>query len=229
MSAELSSARADKRHPLDWCVEQGWEWDQVVRAIGIDEELADGVALWDPCAGYGHSGSRLEAHGFARVFLSDLVENVRYADFLRRPTFFSADFLEQTAPPATPVSIWFNPPFSYKKVRWPDVPYDMFIGEACVRRALQLATHRVVALFPIKWLAGGKNRGKFFRFVSPPQMILLFTQRPSMPPGDIIDQLGDNAFRNGKIDYCAVVWDVRRPTYHGKTRTIWLPTLAEGV
>ncbi|MDZ4308410.1 class I SAM-dependent methyltransferase [Allopontixanthobacter sp.] len=213
MSGELTRTKASHRHPLDWYVEQGWEWDMIMRQIGTDPELADDAAIWDPCAGFGHSGSRLESWGFGRIYLSDLVENVAYDDFLIRPIYFSGDFLEQSAPPESPCSIFFNPPYSYIKG----------IGEAFVRHALQLATHRVVALFPIKWLSGGKVRGRLFRFDHPPQQVLYFMQRPSMPPGDLIEAMGSRAYRGGQIDYCALVWDVRRPTAPGDTRSIWLP------
>lgn len=242
MRGEISSGRAAKRHPLDWYVEQGWEWDQIVRAIGRDD-LRDGVAIWDPCAGYGHSGSRLEAQGYPRILLSDLVENVAYDDFLRQPTFFSVDFLEterfeggityrngigkllQVPVEPNRLSIWMNPPYSYKPG----------IAEAFVRHALQLATHRVVALMPNKWLAPGvdakpwSDRSKLFRKDHPPQVVLHFSTRPSMPPGDRIHLMGNRAFRGGMVDYCAIVWDVQRPTLPGETRTIWLPPLAEGV
>jgi len=218
MRGEISSARQAKRHPLDWYVEEGWEWDQIAEAIGVGDEKADGAFLWDPAAGYGHMGSRMENWGFARrIILSDVVENVAYDDFWVRPRFISADFLEVERAPATPVSIWSNPPFSYRKG----------ISEAFVRHALKLATHRVVMLLPAKWLAAGKARGKLFRFDHPPQLVLHFTQRPSMPPGDRIHLMGNRAYRGGMVDYCALVWDVRNPTLPGDTRTIWLPRLGE--
>lgn len=226
MRGEISSGKFAKRHPLDWYVEFGWEWDQVVRAIGVEEELADGVAIWDPAAGYGHCGSRLAGWGFAdRIFLSDLVHNVAYRDFDVRPTFFAADFLEVTEPPVRPISIWSNPPYSYRPG----------IAEAFVRHALTLATHRVVMLLPNKWLAPGvdvkvwSNRSRLFRKDHPPLQVLHFSQRPSMPPGDRIHLMGNRAFSGGMVDYCAIVWDVRRPTAPGETRTIWLPPLAGGV
>lgn len=226
MRGELSSAKFEKRHPLDWYVEEGWEWDQIMRAIGTDRDVyGEDVALWDPCCGYGHSGSRLEAWGYGgRIHLSDLVENVAYGDFMGRPRFFSADFLDVSAPPATPVSIYCNPPYSYKPG----------IAEAFVRHALRLATHRVVMLLPNKWLAPGvdvkpwSNRSKLFRIDHPPQLVLHFSQRPSMPPGDRIHLMGNRAYRGGMVDYCAIVWDVRNPAAPGETRTIWLPPLAEG-
>lgn len=218
MRGEISSARHAKRHPLDWYVEQGWEWDQVARAIGFAAELADDAAIWDPAAGYGHMGSRLGPYGFdRRVFLSDVVDNVAWDDFEVIPTFFSADFLELNAPPAAPISIFCNPPYSYRKG----------IAEAFARHALKLATHRVVMLLPNKWLA---SQSRYFLFMRdhPPQQVLHFTQRPSMPPGDRIHLMGNRAYAGGMVDYCAIVWDVRHPTAPGETRTVWLPPLAGG-
>lgn len=218
MRGEISSARQAKRHPLDWYVEQGWEWYQIAEAIGMADEVADGAYLWDPAAGYGHMGSRMCGYvGEDHIILSDVVENVAWDDFTAAPRFFSADFLEVETAPASPLSIFCNPPFSYRKG----------ISEAFVRHALKLATHRVVMLLPAKWLAAGKARGKLFRFDHPPQRVLHFTQRPSMPPGDRIHLMGNRAYRGGMVDYCAIVWDVRKPTLPGETRTIWLPRLGE--
>lgn len=217
MRGEISSGKFAKRHPLDWYVEEGWEWDQVVRAIGVDIELDAGAWLWDPAAGFGHMGSRLQAYGFSgRIVLSDLVNNVALDDFDIAPRFFSADFLELSEAPATPCSIWFNPPYSYRKG----------ILEAFVRHALKLATHRVVALVPMKWSAG-QGRFKLFMRDHPPQCELVFTQRPSMPPGDRIHLMGSRAYRGGMVDYSAFVWDVRNPAAPGETRKIWLPPLGE--
>lgn len=226
MSGEVTKTRKGMSHPLDWCVEEGWEWDMVVRAIGVEPEQSEGVAFWDPAAGFGHSASRLQGWFAGPFFLSDLVENVAYDDFFERPTYFNGHFLEQSAPPAPKVSIWMNPPYSYCKGEGEYA--RMRIGEAFVRHALKLAlklaTHRVVALFPLKWISGGKGRGPLFRFDHPPQKVLIFTQRPSMPPGDMIEALerAGKAYKGGQIDYCAVVWDVREPTVPGETRIIWL-------
>lgn len=226
MRGEISSGRAAKRHPLDWYVEAGWEWGQIADAIGLDDEREAGT-IWDPAAGYGHSGSWLQGAGFAgRVFLSDLVDNVAWEDFAQRErvTFTSADFLElETAPDFC--SIWCNPPYSYK-----DVIYDgarMKIAEAFVRHAIKMASHRVVMLLPLKWLAMGKRRSRLVRIDHPPQSALIFTERPSMPPGDRIHLMGNRAFSGGMVDYCALVWDVRHPTAPGETRIDWLPPLGE--
>ncbi len=140
MSAgELSSGRKAKAHPLDWYVEQGWEWAQIVGAIGLEEQR-EGVAIWDPACGYGHSGSWLQAEGFTgRIILSDLVNNVAWSEFsfnwdsaYPKPEFFDHDFVEDV-PPAIdgPVSIWCNPPYSdirpWVEKAWAEWPYAELI------------------------------------------------------------------------------------------------------
>lgn len=218
---EISTGRAAKRHPLDWYVEQGWEWEQVVRQIGIASEVLDGCTIWDPACGYGHSLSRLQGLGFGgELAASDLVNNLAWDDFDRPElvTFTPADFIADFKPEraSKPTSIWMNPPYSYDKKPW----LELFC-----RQALAIATHRVVVLAPLKWMSGGVNRGKFFREDFPPQRVLHFTTRPSMPPGDKISLMGGRAYRGGIVDYVAVVWDVRHPTAPGETREVWLPLL----
>jgi len=234
MRGEISTGRAAKRHPLDWYVEQGWEWVQIVDAIGLREQ-ASGSAIWDPAAGFGHSGSMMQEMGFkGLIILSDLVNNVAWEDFLdvEAVEFRSIDFAdpEESEPFAQqlgkPLSVWSNPPFSYKKVYYDGAKVS--ISEAYVRHALKLATDRVVMILPAKWLAMGKRRSTLVRIDYPPQFVLHFTKRPSMPPGDMIAGMGTRAYRGGMVDYCAVVWDVRNPTAPGETRTIWLPPATGG-
>lgn len=243
-SGEISSGRKAKRHPLDWYCEQGWEWRQILQAIGLREQ-ENGSAIWDPACGFGTSGAWLQGEGFdGQILLSDLVNNLRPQDFanLDATSWASIDFLEterfeggityrdgidrlhQMPVIAKGLSIWSNPPYSYKKV-WFDGG-QVSISEAFVRQALKLATDRVVMILPHKWLAMGKRRSLLVRRDHPPQYVLHFCERPSMPPGDMIAAMGDRAFRGGMIDYCAVVWDVRNPTAPGETRTIWLPPLS---
>lgn len=231
---EISSGRASKRHPLDWYVEQGWEWQQIVNAIGLREQESS-AAIWDPACGYGHSGSWLQGAGFkGHILLSDLVTNVAWEDFLDLGAvyFRSVDFMDDAEvsafvkDAAAPLSIWSNPPYSYKKV-WFD-GRKVSISEAYVRQALKVATDRVVMILPAKWLSMGKRRSRLVREDHPPQFVLHFCERPSMPPGDMIQAMGTRAYRGGMIDYCAVVWNVRNPTAPGETRTVWLPPLSGG-
>ena len=52
MRGEVSTGRKAKRHPYDWYVEWGWEWEQIVSAIGL-EEAAD--LERDVAQAYGHA------------------------------------------------------------------------------------------------------------------------------------------------------------------------------
>jgi hypothetical protein len=214
MRGEISSAKKSKRHPLDWYVDEPWCAEQIAAALDdFALEREEGLAFWDPCCGMGNTMLAAHDRGFA-TFGLDLVENIVFSNFVSGPPviFKPGDFLEATVAPA-PCSIFCNPPYSY-------VPG---ILEAFVRHALTLTSRRVCILVPNKWLA---SQGRYDLFTShPPQAVLHMCQRPSMPPGDLIAAMGAAAFRNGKVDYCCIVWDVKRPTAPGQTRTIWLPPL----
>lgn len=227
MRGELSSGRHSKRHPLDWYVDEIWCARQLYRALGgFQGERASDLEIWDPAAGTGNTVQAFWEEGF-RCRLSDVVQNVDWSQFDMsewpdgwqgiRPNFFSADFLEVEAAPA-PCTIVCNPPYSYRKVQ------GISILELFVRQALKLATGRVCMLVPNKWLAS-QVRYRLFMHDAPPVMVLHLTQRPSMPPGDRIQLMGNRAFRGGMIDYCWIVWDVQNPTAPGQTRTAWLPPL----
>jgi hypothetical protein len=214
MRGEISSGKHSKRHPLDWYVDEFWCADQLAIALGdLALEQAEGLAIWDPCCGMGNTLLAAHDRGFV-TYGSDLVENVAYANFgSGAPMIFQpGDFLEQTAAPA-PCSIICNPPYSYVKG----------IAEAFARHALTLSSRRVCILMPSKWLA---SQARYQLFTDhPPQAVLHLCQRPSMPPGDLIGAMGKRAFSGGMTDYCWIVWDVKRPTAAGQTRTIWLPPL----
>jgi hypothetical protein len=232
MRGEVSSGKFAKRHPLDWYVDEVWCAGQLMRALGdFRAEKDAGEAIWDPAAGFGNTVDTFLGTGL-QIYLSDVVENV---DWLSRdpqrwtcpplnkrdvadhptPRFFSADFLETEVAPA-PCSIVCNPPYSYRKG----------IAEAFVRHALKLTSRRVCMLLPSKWLAS-QVRYRLFAVDHPPQAVLHFTTRPSMPPGDRIHLMGSRAFRGGMVDYCWIVWNVLEPTRPGQTRTVWLPPIGE--
>lgn len=218
MRGEISSGRHSKRHPYDWYVEEYWVTAQLYRALGgFAQEKREGLAVWDPAAGLGTIGGAFLEDGH-RVFYSDIVERIDWArvgefDAEVPPSFRVANFLDLVKPPA-PCSVVCNPPYSYIEG----------IAEAFVRHALRLTHRRVCMLVPVKWLASQVRYGLFAED-HPPQAILYLTQRPSMPPGDRIEAMGNRAFRGGMIDYCWIVWDVKRPTPPGFTRSVWLPPL----
>lgn len=222
MRGEISSGSYDKRHPLDWYVEPEWCTAQLIGALAdFRAERLQGLSIWDPCCGRGHVLAAFQGYGL-KTRGSDLVQNLEPSVFIGRqlPPFGSADFLELERAPV-PCSIVCNPPYSYKKVG------GLLISEAFARHALQLATGRVCLLLPSKWLAS-QSRYRLFT-EHPPFAVLHLCQRPSMPPGDRIDAMGNRAFRGGMVDYCWIVWNVEDPTPLHATQTVWLPPLGEPV
>jgi len=215
---EISTGRKRNSHPQDWCVDESWVGWQLFKALGdFAQEKAAGETIWDPCCGSGRTMVTFAEAGFP-VYLSDIVDRVDYSQFgADNPpwAFAPLDFLEQTAAPA-PCSVVSNFPYSYIEG----------IGEACVRQALRLASRRVCAVFPLKWL-GSQGRFGLFAQDHPPQAVLVLTQRPSMPPGDMIPALEAEgmAFKGAAVDYAWFVWNVRQPTAPGQTRLFWLPPL----
>ena len=54
--------------------------------------------------------------------------------------------------------------------------------------------------------------------------VWVLTERPSMPPGDQIEELGDLAFERGKIDYVWILWDKRRCPHATNVGQPFVPT-----
>lgn len=216
MRGEISSGKHAKRHPLDWYVDEAWCAEQLAIALdGFALEKAEGLAVWDPCCGMGNTLQAAFYRGLP-VIGTDLVDNLARDNFMPGDGgafyFETRDFLEAKAAPVD-CSIICNPPYSYIKG----------IAEAFARHALALSSRRVAILMPSKWLA---SQARYQLFTDhPPQAVLHLCQRPSMPPGDRIAAMGSRAFSGGMTDYCWIVWDVKRPTAAGQTRTIWLPPL----
>lgn len=213
---DIGTGRKAHSHPYDWYVDEYWVAHQLVRALGgFATEKAAGEAIWDPSAGSGRTLISSAEAGL-RTFASDIVDRIDPSlfdpAFAPAPIFSSADFLETPAAPE-PCSIVCNPPYSYIKG----------ISEAFVRHALALTSRRVCMVLPVKW---PNSQTRFALFTDhPPQAVLVLTQRPSMPPGDMIAAMGRRAFNGGVVDYAWFVWDVTRPTKRHETRLVWLPPL----
>lgn len=216
MTAELT-ARPDgaTRHPWDWYVEQEW----VTHRLLDFAPIAPGVTMLDPCAGGGSVIRALRDRGHS-AFAMDLFDR-------GAPHFLGThDFLggQRTLLEATGgLSIIFNPPFSFQNGR-----IVRGLAERFIRRALEISTHQVAALLPLKWLASGSRFRLFTDEATAPIGTWILTERPSMPPGDQIKALGKNAWRRGKIDYVWIVWDKRqRPLIDAAgdpfVPTYWIP------
>ncbi len=212
MTAELSAAPTGKpRHPWDWYVEQEWVTERLLDVAPIDRS----VTMLDPCCGMGMMVRALRARGL-QAYGSDLFDR-------GAPHFLGThDFLgDQRAmiEQAASLSIFFNPPFSYQ-----DGKMVRGLAEKMIRRALEVATHQVAALLPLKWQA---SEGRYALFSQPetaPVGIWVLSERPSMPPGDQIDELGRRAWARGKVDYMWVLWDKRRRPHLDREGMPFVPT-----
>jgi hypothetical protein len=182
----------------DWYVEPRWCVEQLADAM----PFVDGSYVWDPCCGGGTIPSvfadRLGQH---MVIATDIIDR-GYAHF--------SDLWDATAAgcphPVSPmmrVNIVTNPPFR--------------LAERIARRALALADGRVCILQQLSFLASRQRYSLFGEF--PPSDILILSKRPSMPPGVMIQEMGERAFKSGTTDYCWIVWS--KP-HDRETRLRWL-------
>ena len=193
----------------DWCVEGAW----TVRALIARIRFNPAYVVWDPACGMGTIPNVFQAAGFDTI-ASDLIDRSPSCDHF----YGTHDFLAERHPVFDNwplINIICNPPYSYIEG----------IAEAFARRALHIAKGHVAMLLPVKRLASRSWYGLFEQY--PPSDILIFCDRPSMPPGEKLRVLGRNAFRGGITDYCWVVWDRHRPGAETKTRWIGLRDAAQ--
>lgn len=196
-AGEISGTKKGGRYvrdDLDFFVEPDWVVDLL-----FDNELFFG-AIWDPACGsctIERAGNR---HGY-EVWSSDIAD--RGQNRCGEDQFGRHDFMSDE-----PYSIgWddnlvFNPPFK--------------LADAFIRRALEIAKHKVAALVQAKFLYS-QVRHKLFT-EHPPARIYHLSSRPSMPPGDLL-LAGKVKATGGKLDYCWVVWS---KDHKGQTTTHWL-------
>lgn len=212
---EIASAGFDKS-PRDWYVEPDWATGELIAAEREIDGDASWGTVWDPACGMGTILSRFQDNRYW-VWSSD-IEFRGYAGggFFQELDFVGNTEFVRSAAPKKRFSIVSNPPYSYVKG----------ISEPFVRRALELATEKVAMLLPIKWQASQGRHRLFTEF--PPTRIWILSERPSMPPGAMVEALGDKAFKRGKVDYMWVVWDVANPTAVTEWRTIAPRRKAEG-
>lgn len=187
------------RAALDWYVEPRFVVEQLADALDFGDAL-----IWDPACGLGTIPAVFEARGYD-VVGSDLVD--RGFDGCVAPHDFLADDPRFTVSPDKRFVIVTNPPYSFERG----------IAERFIARALELPALRVAFLLPVGFLASRARHPLFTE--RPPSDVLICSQRPSMPPGERIEELGAQAFQRGTTDYCWIVWT--RP-HDRETRLRWL-------
>ena len=175
-------AKQQPRAPLDWYVEPSWAVEALFDAIMVLGSVGD------PACGMGTIPEVARRRGHNIV-----AADIRDRGYTAMTTV--ANFLEDASPFEGVDNIIMNPPYGYRPG----------IAEAFVRRALALKPAMVAALVPVNWLSG-QARYDFFNS-HPPARILHFMERPSMPPGHRLAELGARAFKGGRINYCWIVWE----------------------
>lgn len=205
------------RDPNDWYVESRASVEQLADAVDFS---TDGVPdlIWDPCCGGGMIPGAMLARGHP-VVGSDIIDRPRWRWGGREPfRFYRANFLQASKWPTMPghrLSIFCNPPYNK--------PTEG-IAERIILHALEtMPYHRAAFIVPIEFLAG---QGRYVRLFSkhPPSHTAIYCERPSMPPGEQLLALGEDARGGGKADFVALVWTDGGPH---RTETLFLrPTNA---
>ena len=92
------------------------------------------------------------------------------------------------------------------------------MGTRFVEHALKYVDfHRAAFLVPVEF-ACGQARWRLYH-ETPPSHVLFCNQRPSMPPGQKVIDLGANAFREGMAEY---IWVVFTRGHDGPTEAIFM-------
>lgn len=188
----LSEIFKTRRAPIHDRPADDWYCDPVwCTELLLENEIFAGGQIWDPCAGGGNVISACQKAGLWALG-TDLAP--------KAPHIIELDFMSDHRHSAA--NIAFNPPYKH--------------AEAFIRRALDLATHKVAALvqqqFPFS-----QGRHKLFT-ETPIARLYYLSTRPSMPPGRLL-QAGEIEARGGKTNYLWMVWD---KGWKGAPQAFWL-------
>jgi hypothetical protein len=81
-------------------------------------------------------------------------------------------------------------------------PYG--IAQEIIEHALETTRWRVCALVQTKFLASQRRHKLFTRDET--EKVIMLSRRPSMPPGELLEEKGEIIRGNGSIDFCWVIW-----------------------
>lgn len=176
MTATVDSSTTQKRRERnanDWYVEPAWSVEGL-----LDVQCFSGYTL-DPACGRGNIVSTFKARGL-RCVGTDIVNRAPHLF-----TFDSVDFLDPRQHTAAD-NVVSNPPFD--------------LAEEFLRRALDLARHKVAFLLRLSWLEGRRRR--WIHDETPLAAVHPFAARVSMPPGG-----RDIVAKGGAVAFAWYVWD----------------------
>ena len=94
-------------------------------------------------------------------------------------------------------------------------PYG--IAQSVIEHALKITKNKVAALVQTKFLASQRRHGLFHRREM--QKVIMFSRRPSMPPGEMLRTHGESIRGGGSIDFCWCIWD---QDHIGSTTIEWV-------
>ena len=176
-----SSAKPAKRerNANDFYSEPAWAVEGL-----LDVQRFSGLTL-DPACGRGTIPTVFNAHGL----------NCIAADIVDRSDIFGGhfhhgDFLALDGADRAVANIVCNPPFA--------------LAEPFLRKALDVASHKVAFLLRLSWLEGRKRRWAYEQ--APFAAVHPFAARVSMPPGD-----SDIVAKGGAVAFAWLVWDHSHP------------------
>lgn len=177
--------------------------------------------IWDCSCGTGNILDVASSRGF-RVVGTDIVDRPGRAP---RHPFRMCDFTKLREFPFNPgnsrVTLFCNPPYG-------KVGGVANMGEEFVKNALAHfmdKCERMVFMLPIEFMAGQDRFFDIYQNIKPSHA-MIHCQRPSMPPGLMVEELGDKAYKGGMADYVTLVFShdetkrcetvFMRPTVQGK-------------
>ena len=192
LNGTATKDREYPRDPLGWYVEEERDVEALFKLVDFGTDL-----ICDPSCGRGTILDVARRFGH-RTFGSDLVDRFKPGghDFAR------GNFLSTTAGPLVPYSFVFNPPYNEP---------EKGIAEAFVHHAFKLGDwERLAILVPLEFQCG---QGRFERLYSRhrPSHVISLMERPSMPPGQMLEDKGESCRGGGMQDYCWIVWTAGGP------------------
>lgn len=205
MSKRLNgTAVKDSEYPRD---PNGYYVETRASVEQLFDVLDFGVSplIWDPCCGSGNILDVARGRGFATVG-SDVVDRFKPGGhrFFRGSALLASKWPNE---PGRTLSLVFNPPYSE--------PFKG-IAENIIEHLLGLVPfYRLAALVPLEFQCG---QGRYERLYSPrptvgqrPSHVVSLMERPSMPPGLMLEALGEDCRGGGMAEYCWIVWTAGGP------------------